>query len=62
MITSQARSPRTTNAVRQSYWSISHRASGDRVRIPKPLPAETTAAAIARRSSNHLMAVTASGT
>src|SRR5262245_24919292 len=59
---SQARSPRMSNAVRQSYWLMSQRESGERARIPKPFPADTMAAARPRRPTNHLTASTVSGT
>ena len=59
---SQARSPSISRAVRQSSVLTSQRASGESRRMPAPLPAETTAAAIPRRWPNHLMASTVRGT
>ena len=48
--------------MRQSSSFTSQRVRGERRRMPAPLPAETTDAAIPRRSPNHLMASTVSGT
>ena len=59
---SQARSPRTTKALRQSSSLMSQRESGDSAMMPSPLPADTMAAAMPRRSSNHRIARTVRGT
>ena len=61
MITSHARSPRTISAMRQSAQLVSARASGATIRIPKPMPADTSATARPRRAVNHLVAVEVSG-
>jgi hypothetical protein len=60
--TTHARFPSTRKAIRQSYSLISQRVRGAKARIPSPLPAETTEAAMPRCSANHLMASTVSGT
>ena len=61
MITSHARSPRTSSAMRQSAQLVSARASGAITRMPMPIPADTSATASPRRAVNHLVAVEVNG-
>ena len=58
---SQARSPRTSRATRQSHALVSARASGAMARMPTPMPEDTRATASPRRAVNHLVAVEVSG-
>ena len=60
-MTSHARSPSTSIATRQSHALVSARASGAISRMPKPMPAETSATARPRRAVNHLVVVDVSG-
>ena len=60
-MTSHARSPMTSSATRQSHRLVSARASGAIVRIPTPIPEDTSATASPRRAVNHLVAVEVSG-
>jgi hypothetical protein len=58
---SQARSPMTSRAMRQSQAVVRARASGATARMPTPMPDETSATASPRRAVNHLVAVEVSG-
>jgi len=61
MTTSHARSPSTSIATRQSHALVSARASGAMSRMPKPMPADTSATASPRCTVNHFVVVAVSG-